>query len=164
MGFPSKQVAALRRNVDQRHIRVRQSNGRELSYLEGWYVISQANRIFGFDGWSRETLESKCVLSRENRGYFTAVYTAKVRLTVQANGAIIVREGHGTGEPARYMSALLRKQQNCCIGTKRRDGPRGDMGANCRVVNFPLSTSAEFAASAVLTCRLAAGVRGCGHY
>ena len=98
MGFSSKQVAALRRNVDERHIRVRQSNGRELSYLEGWYVISQANRIFGFDGWSRETLESKCVLSRENRGYFTAVYTAKVRLTVQANGTTIVREGHGTGE------------------------------------------------------------------
>jgi Rad52/22 family double-strand break repair protein len=99
MGFSSKQVAALRRNVDGRHIRVRQSNtGRELSYLEGWFVISQANRIFGFDGWSRETLESKCVLARENRGYFTAVYTAKVRLTVEANGTSIVREGHGTGE------------------------------------------------------------------
>jgi len=99
MGFSGKQVAALRRNVDGRHIRVRQSNnGRELSYLEGWYVISQANRIFGFDGWSRETLDSKCVLARENRGYFTAVYTAKVRLTIQANGTTIVREGHGTGE------------------------------------------------------------------
>jgi hypothetical protein len=37
-------------------------------------------------------------LSRENRGYFTAVYTAKVRLTVQANGTTVVREGHRTGE------------------------------------------------------------------
>src|SRR3954447_24964087 len=98
MGFSAKQVAALRRNVEARHIRSRQSNGRELSYLEGWFVISQANRIFGFDGWSRETLESKCVLARENRGYFTAVYTAKVRLTVQANGTSVIREGHGTGE------------------------------------------------------------------
>src|SRR3974390_1181359 len=99
MGFSSKQVAALRGNVDERQLRPRQSNnGRELSYLEGWYVISQANRIFGFDGWSRETLESKCVLSRENRGYFTAVYTAKVRLTVQANGTTSAREGHGAGE------------------------------------------------------------------
>jgi Rad52/22 family double-strand break repair protein len=98
MGFSNKQVAALRRNVEERHIRTRQSNGRELSYLEGWYVISAANRIFGFDGWSRETLDSKCVLSRENRGYFTAVYTAKVRLTVQANGTTVIREGHGTGE------------------------------------------------------------------
>ena len=98
MGFSQRQVAALRRNVDQRHIRTRQANGRELSYLEGWYVIAQANRIFGFDGWSRETLESKCVLARENRGYFTAVYTAKVRLSVQANGTTVIREGHGTGE------------------------------------------------------------------
>ena len=98
MGFSAKQLNALRRNVDHRHVRVRQSNGRELSYLEGWYVISQANRIFGFDGWSRETLESKCVLSREHRGYFTAVYTSKVRLTIEANGSTVIREGHGTGE------------------------------------------------------------------
>ena len=98
MGFSSKQVAALRRNVDGRHIRVRQSNGCELSYLEGWYVISQANRIFGFDGWSRETVESKCVLTRENRGTYLTVYIARVRVTVQADGVIVIREGHGTGE------------------------------------------------------------------
>ena len=61
-------------------------------------MISEANRIFGFDGWSRETVESKCVLARENRGIFLAVYTARVRLTVQADGATIIREGHGTGE------------------------------------------------------------------
>ena len=68
------------------------------SYLEGWYAISEANRIFGFDGWSRETVESKCVLARENRGTFLAVYIARVRVTVHADGATIIREGHGTGE------------------------------------------------------------------
>ena len=73
-------------------------NGRELSYIEGWYAISEANRIFGFDGWSRETVDSRCVLARENRGSFLAVYVAKVRITVQADGATIVREGHGSGE------------------------------------------------------------------
>ncbi len=99
MGFSNKQVAALRRNVEERHIRTRQNNsGRDLSYLEGWYVIAQANRIFGFDGWSRETLETKCVLARENRGAFVAVYTAKVRITVLAEGTQVIREGHGTGE------------------------------------------------------------------
>jgi recombination DNA repair RAD52 pathway protein len=46
-------------SVEPRHIRFRQSNGRELSYLEAWYVISQANRIFGSDGRSGETLEAK---------------------------------------------------------------------------------------------------------
>src|SRR4249919_1181187 len=98
MGFSAKQVQALRRNLDARYVRTREANGRELSYLEGWYVISEANRIFGFDGWSRETVDSRCVLARENRGSFLAVYTAKVRITVHADGAIIIREGHGSGE------------------------------------------------------------------
>ena len=98
MGFSDRQVRALRRNVDGCHIRVRQIDGRELSYLEGWYAISAPNRIFGFDGWNRETLEAKCVLARENRGAFVAVYTAKVRITVHADGSSVVREGHGTGE------------------------------------------------------------------
>jgi Rad52/22 family double-strand break repair protein len=98
MGFSAKQVQALRRHPNSRYIRTREAHGRELTYLEGWYAISEANRIFGFDGWSRETIESKCVLARENRGTFLAVYIARVRLTVHADGATIIREGHGTGE------------------------------------------------------------------
>ena len=38
------------------------------------------------------------MLARENRGTFLAVYIARVRVTVHADGATIVREGHGTGE------------------------------------------------------------------
>ena len=98
MGFSAKQVQALKRNVVKRHIRRRQAHGRELSYLEGWYVMSEANRIFGFDGWNRETIESKCVLARENRGSFLAVYIARVRVTVQAGRTTVIREGHGSGE------------------------------------------------------------------
>jgi hypothetical protein len=98
MGFSAKQVQALRRNLDHRHVRTREANGRELFYVEGWYAISEANRIFGFDGWNRETVESRCVLARENRGTFLAVYIARVRVTVHADGATIIREGHGTGE------------------------------------------------------------------
>ncbi|HEY1473691.1 MAG TPA: Rad52/Rad22 family DNA repair protein [Pseudolabrys sp.] len=98
MGFSAKQMQALRRSPNHHYIRTREAHGRELTYLEGWYAISEANRIFGFDGWNRETIESKCVLTRENRGTFLAVYIARVRVTVQANGAIVIREGHGTGE------------------------------------------------------------------
>jgi recombination DNA repair RAD52 pathway protein len=50
------------------------------------YAISKANRIFGFDGWSRGTLESRCVLAREDRGTFLAVYLARVRVTALAFG------------------------------------------------------------------------------
>src|SRR5262249_3461694 len=69
-----------------------------LPYIEGWFAISEANRIFGFEGWSRETVESRCVLTRENRGTFVAIYVAKVRITVQADGTTVIREGHGSGE------------------------------------------------------------------
>ena len=98
MGFSAKQVQALRRSLNSRSIRTREANGRELSYIEGWYAMSEANRIFGFDSWNRETVESRCVLARETRGAFLAVYIARVRITVHAEGATIIREGHGTGE------------------------------------------------------------------
>jgi hypothetical protein len=98
MGFSNKQLQELRRDLDRRYVRTREVAGRELSFIGGWYAISEANRIFGFDGWSRETIESRCVLTRENRGAFLAVYVAKVRITVRAGGATVIREGHGTGE------------------------------------------------------------------
>jgi Rad52/22 family double-strand break repair protein len=98
MAFSVTQVKALRRNLARRHLRSRERNGRELAYIEGWHAISEANRIFGFDGWSRETIECRCVLAREQRGTFLAVYIAKVRISVKADGLTIVREGHGTGE------------------------------------------------------------------
>ena len=98
MGFSAKQVQALRRDLDGQHIKTREANGHTLSYLEGWYALSEANRIFGFDGWNRETVDPRCVLARETRGSFLAVYIAKVRITVRAYGVTIIREGHGTGE------------------------------------------------------------------
>lgn len=98
MGFSTKQVQALRRNLDHRSIRKREAGGRELLYIEGWHAISEANRIFGFDAWNRETVESKCVMARDNRGSFVAIYIAKVRITVQVTDATVIREGHGTGE------------------------------------------------------------------
>jgi len=110
MGFSAKQVQALRRNLDPRYIRTREANGQELSYIEGWYAISEANRIFGFDGWNRETIESRCVLTRENRGTFLTVYIAKVRITVHTGGATIIREGHGIAE-RRDVSPHVRQIQ-----------------------------------------------------
>jgi Rad52/22 family double-strand break repair protein len=98
MGFSAKQMQALRRSLNSRYVRTREANGRELSYIEGWYAISEANRIFGFDSWDRETVDSRCVLARENRGTFLAVYIARVRITVHPEGTTIIREGHGSGE------------------------------------------------------------------
>ena len=118
MGFSAKQVQALRRKLDHRHVRTREAHGRELSYIEGWYAISEANRIFGFDGWNRETVESRCVLARENRGSFLAVYTARVRISVHAGGATIIREGHGIGRRPRRLARV-----RCTISRSRLQKP-----------------------------------------
>ena len=83
MGFSAKQVQALRRNPDHRHVRTRSANGRQLSYIEGWYAISEANRIFGFDAWSRETVEIPLrAQPRESWRFPGDLYRPKVRITV----------------------------------------------------------------------------------
>ena len=101
MTFSSKQLAALKSGVDPSFTRVRKlTDGRELPYIEGWYAISEANRIFGFDAWSRETVDVKCVQAREVRGSFQVIYLAKVRLSVRAGEHETIREGYGTGAAA----------------------------------------------------------------
>ena len=61
MGFSELQIEALEAKLRARVVRTRTERGKTLSYVEGWRVISEANRIFGFDGWSRETVASDCV-------------------------------------------------------------------------------------------------------
>ena len=143
MGFTAKQTQALRRGLSSRSIRTREANGRELSYIEGWYAISEANRIFGFDAWSRETMDSRCVLTRENRGAFLAVYIAKVRITVQADGTTIVREGHGSGEgrgtsPARRTTLPSRlPKPTPPSGRFRPSANRSDLSSTARIKMLP---------------------------
>jgi hypothetical protein len=98
MSFSDTQIRKLQRDVRASDVRTREVNGKELSYIEGWHAIAEANRIFGFDGWSRETVEYRCLVSREKNGAFQALYVAKIRITVRTETASIIREGFGTGE------------------------------------------------------------------
>jgi DNA recombination protein Rad52 len=98
MAFSSSQIRKLQRDVKAVNIRRREVHGRELSYIEGWHAIDEANRIFGFDGWNRETVESRCVSARENRGSFHVLYVARVKVTVRADSDQVIREGFGTGD------------------------------------------------------------------
>ena len=75
-----------------------------MSYLEGWQVIAEANRIFGFDGWQRQTIAVRCVaqaertIGRDQKHGWGVTYTARVRITVTAGGMTpLVREGTGAG-------------------------------------------------------------------
>ena len=89
MSFSKEQAEALIQPLDRKHVKSRSGGGnRQLSYIEGWHAIAEANRIFGFDGWTSETLQMECVCMEG-----TISYIAKVRVTVEG----ISREGWGAG-------------------------------------------------------------------
>ena len=98
MALNDTQVRQLRAKLEAKHVKTRKANGTDLHYVEGWHVIAEANRIFGYDAWDRRTLASHCVWSGASGPHHTAAYTAKVRVSVRAGDITIVREGSGTGE------------------------------------------------------------------
>src|SRR6476620_987842 len=100
MALSDTQVRQLKAKLDTKHVKTRNANGTDLHYVEGWHVIAEANRIFGYDAWDRRTLASNCVWSGASGQLYAAAYTAKVRVSVRAGDIIIVREGSGTGEGA----------------------------------------------------------------
>lgn len=98
MSFTQNQVRKLRSKLRPQHIKTREADGITLSYLEGWHVIAEANRIFGFDGWDRETISSECVWKTQANGRYSAAYVTRIRIRVRAGENVVVREGSGTGE------------------------------------------------------------------
>lgn len=98
MAFSEQQTRRLKAKLSPKHVKTRAQNGMTLSYIEGWHAVAEANRIFGFDGWDRETVSADCVWSETKRESCHAVYITKVRLLVRAGENIVVREGSGTGE------------------------------------------------------------------
>lgn len=91
------QKAQLDAPLNASKVKQRSQAGRSLSYIEGWWAIAEANRIFGFDGWTRETIDLRCVAEKPRKvgqgDGFGVTYIARVRVTVGE----IVREGCGTG-------------------------------------------------------------------
>lgn len=95
---------ALSQPLDRAAVKSRNQGGSSVSYIEAWHAIAEANRIFGFDGWTREAVETRCVCERERKigrdqkDGWTVTYTAKVRVMVRdEDGKWLAREGCGAG-------------------------------------------------------------------
>ena len=99
MALNATQVAELAKPLNARNVVQRKQAGRQLSYIEGWHAIAEANRIFGYDGWHRETIEMREVRAPEqvkSQGGNTTWrvgFICKVRIRV----GDITREGTGYG-------------------------------------------------------------------
>jgi len=110
MAFTAEQLRQLDAPLNRDNVKHREQGGKKLSYVEAWHAIAEANRIFGFDAWTRETV----ILTETNRELvelkgsngpykqWRVGYLAKVRITV----GDVVREGTGFGSGMGKPEAL----------------------------------------------------------
>jgi DNA recombination protein Rad52 len=105
MTFTQSQIDQLSKPLDRANVKQRKQGNSQVSYIEGYHAENEANRIFGFDAWSRETVDLKCVSERERKigkppyekdGWGVS-YIARVRVTVLAGDRTVIREGVGAG-------------------------------------------------------------------
>jgi DNA repair and recombination protein RAD52 len=94
MTFTTETIKHLSAKLDPAHVTAREQAGRKLHYIEGWHAIAEANRIFGFDGWTRETVSMDQAREPETvDNKWRVGYVCKVRVRVGS----VVREGTGYG-------------------------------------------------------------------
>lgn len=97
--FTDHQNDELKGSLSAHVVKQREQSGRKLSYVEGWWVIREMNRIFGFDAWSQEVIEITCVnqaerkIGRQQKDGWGVSYVARIKLNVMG----VAREGVGAG-------------------------------------------------------------------
>jgi hypothetical protein len=97
--FSAQTNNALSAPLNRAFVKEREQSGRRFSYIEGWHAIAEANRIFGFDGWHRETVEVRLVnerprkIGRDGREGWAVSYIVRVRIIVLDT----IRDGMGSG-------------------------------------------------------------------
>ena len=127
--FTDTQLKALADPLDPGNVEKRNgAGGKKLSYVEGWHTIDEANRIFGFGNWSRETIVMEPLHApalvqdpdSPEKGKVVAAFYAKVRITVWSDDGqrSLVREGSGgargfaktVGEAIDYIQREMEKR------------------------------------------------------
>lgn len=113
MTFTDQMRAELAKPLNKANVKP-PAPGKYGEYIEGWKVIEEANRIFGFDGWTRETLDMhECSrelveLNGKNGPYkqWRIGFVAKVRVTVHGVAREGTGFGHGQGKPEALSDAI----------------------------------------------------------
>lgn len=97
MTFTPEQIALLKAPLDPKNVRP-PAPGKYGEYIDAHHVISEANRIFGFDGWSYvvTSLELCCRVECVDRNDNAQIRVA-YRCTVRATAGDVTREGAAVG-------------------------------------------------------------------
>jgi len=158
--FSPEQIKLLQAKLDPSHVAQRSQSGRTLDYIEGWFAISEANRIFGFDAWNRETTQlvevrRDQVNDKYGKPQWRVGYMAKVRISV----GDVVREGTGFGSGAMadlgeaIESAIKEAETDAMkralmtfgnpFGLALYDKSRANVGAASEPIEVPVKSSAQ---------------------
>lgn len=87
MTLTPQQIAELTAPLDVKHVKKPSGSfGPKGDYLEGWHVINELNRVFGFDGWSYtiDLCRDALTEGKDSKGQpqWQAAYTCICTLTV----------------------------------------------------------------------------------
>lgn len=106
MTFSPEQTKALAAPLHNAYVKDRKQAGRQVSYIESWHVESEANRIFGFDGWDSLIMDLRMVSERETvigkggqyeKPGWSVSYVCTVRVPVWNGERMVLRDGVGAG-------------------------------------------------------------------
>jgi len=87
-------VRELQKPLDAGVVKQRDQAGRSLSYIESWWAISEANRIFGHLNWRRNTFGVNRVQYEQKGDKWYVSYTATCTINVEG----VNRDGTGFGQ------------------------------------------------------------------
>lgn len=114
MSFTPEQIQELEAPLNRENVRVRSKMGTDLSYIEGWRVIDEANRIFGFGKWTRDTVEltetNRDLVSLTNKKQWRVGFLARVRIVACG----VSREGVGFGSGMSKPEAIGDAIESAC--------------------------------------------------
>lgn len=83
-----KATLLLEAKLNPANVKPAKAFGPKGDYIEGWHAMAEANRVFGFGGWSYEIAQCTCVSERPReigqakKPGFGVTYTAHVIVTV----------------------------------------------------------------------------------
>lgn len=106
MSFTAEQTAFLQAPLSSANVKGRKQGGGTVSYIESWHAESEANRIFGFDGWDSVIKDLRMVSEREviigkgsnyEKPGWSVSYVCIVSVPVRTANGVVLREGVGAG-------------------------------------------------------------------
>jgi len=123
MSITERQRDDLRKALDPSAITTRKNPGgdegqKELSYLQGHYVIREMNRIFGNGGWSYRATVEKVHDGVNEKGNYVCTYLGRCVLTVA--DCVIEDVGAGQGNSKRPGDAIEKAAKEAATDALKR--------------------------------------------